>query len=238
MTDFAALAGALRQTLGPQIGVGVVDPCRLTLPLWPAEQPATTRMRDKRYREFAAGRVAARAAMADLGLPPAAILMGADRAPVWPEGICGSISHSQTAAVALVARNTAFASLGIDVEEDTALPSDLWPEILTPGELEKLQDLLPSKRGVRAKAIFSAKESVYKAQYLLTKDILDFNAVSITMAKDSFQARLSQMTHPIPKQNFGRIFGIEGRIVSVYAIQPARAKLNLAHKDADVIHSP
>jgi 4'-phosphopantetheinyl transferase EntD len=40
-----------------------------------------------------------------LGLPERPIPMGRDRAPVWPEGVVGSISHSDAFCLAAVARS-------------------------------------------------------------------------------------------------------------------------------------
>ena len=68
-----ALADALRGLLGPGIGVGVTDPIAPEGALWDTEKPAVARAVPKRRLEFTAGRVAARAAMADLGLPAAAV---------------------------------------------------------------------------------------------------------------------------------------------------------------------
>ncbi|WP_084354168.1 4'-phosphopantetheinyl transferase family protein [Primorskyibacter flagellatus] len=188
MTDLPALAAALRACVGPGIGVGVTDPRGMSAPLFAEEAEATRKMVEKRHREFAAGRAAARAAMAELSLPPVAIPMGADRAPIWPEGLCGSISHCAGAAVAVVAPLDRAATLGIDIEDDTPLDADLWPDILTPQEVDWLMCQPEPTRGRHAKAIFSAKEAVYKAQYPLTGRVLGFDAVFLTPNSTEFQA--------------------------------------------------
>jgi 4'-phosphopantetheinyl transferase EntD len=51
---------------------------------------------EKRWREFAAGRSCARKALAASGHAPVAVLQGAGREPVWPQGIVGSITHCST----------------------------------------------------------------------------------------------------------------------------------------------
>lgn len=88
----------------------------------------------KRRREFAAGRAAARQAMRHLGAGPQPVLAGADRAPVWPEGLTGSISHTRSCAMAVLAPAKAVQGLGIDLEEDTPLKEDLVPAICTARE--------------------------------------------------------------------------------------------------------
>lgn len=191
MTDLAALASALRGLLGPGIGIGVADPAAPGGMLWPQEVPATVRMVDKRRREFTAGRTAARAAMADLGLPPAPVPMAPDRAPLWPEGLTGSIAHCATACIAAVAPLDQLRSIGIDIEEATPLAPDLWDTVLTPGERSWLDTCPPNDRGLLAKRIFSAKEAVYKAQYPLTGRVIDFQEVQIAPESQGFRSTLS-----------------------------------------------
>ncbi len=69
----------------------------------------------KRRLEYLAGRLAARAALQSVGADD--LVIGRhDGAPVWPEGYCGSISHSAGLAVAVAARLRDWRSLGIDIE--------------------------------------------------------------------------------------------------------------------------
>ncbi len=90
-----------------------------------------------RRAEFAAGRAAARRALAALGLSPAAIPMAPDRSPVWPPDVAGSIPHADGIALAVVARTAAHAALGLDVEPDDALPADATEEILLSEERDR-----------------------------------------------------------------------------------------------------
>ncbi|MEO9651779.1 MAG: 4'-phosphopantetheinyl transferase superfamily protein [Roseobacter sp.] len=208
------LRQSLRKSLGTHVGVGVTDPQHPAPPLWPAEEPATIRMIDKRRREFAAGRAAARAAMADLGLSPAAIPMNPDRAPRWPDGLCGSLSHCATAAVAIVARCEDTPSLGIDIEEDTDLPPDLWPDILTAREHDWLMAQVPSSRGHHAKSIFTAKEAVHKLHYPLSGQVLGFDDVTITLAPHSFWTQLPIGVPGLPEMIYGHIFRAENLLIT------------------------
>ena len=47
----------------------------------------------KRLSDFATGRYCAMKALEQFGIQDAIIPIGEDRAPIWPEGIVGSISH-------------------------------------------------------------------------------------------------------------------------------------------------
>ena len=155
-------------------------------PLFPEERAAIARAIDKRRAEFTAGRMAARAALADLGCPPVAIPMAKDRAPIWPAGFTGSISHSNEIAVAIAATFSApglggFDGLGVDIEKATLLEPNLWPTILRQSERDWLMTQPAHTRGLLAKQLFSIKECVYKAQYPTSKTVLGFSAFTVAL---------------------------------------------------------
>ncbi len=145
-----------------------------------------------RLAEFAAGRRAARVAMAMLGVPPTAIPHGADRAPQWPDGITGSISHTAGLCLALVGRSDDWLGLGLDIEADVGLDAALWPEILRPEELARIQDQSDAKQRSAALEVFVAKEAAYKAQYPASRTLIDFQALAVETDGDRFAARFMQ----------------------------------------------
>jgi 4'-phosphopantetheinyl transferase EntD len=198
---------ALRKMLGPNAGIGVTDP-REPGVLWMDEVAAMNRAIPKRRTEFAAGRSAARTAMAEAGVSPTAILQGPDRAPLWPTGLTGSIAHCEDCCIAAVAHKDHYKSLGVDVEPATPLASDLTGIICTPAERDWLAG--QPNPGLAAKMIFSAKEAVYKAQYPLTGTIIGFDAVTLKMNNGSFTIA-STLTLPNMK---GAILIQEGLILS------------------------
>src|ERR1044072_3033714 len=61
------------------------------------------------------GRDAARDALASLGAHPGDLAAGPHGA-IWPEGIVGSIAHTDGTAVAIAAHSYDRAALGIDIE--------------------------------------------------------------------------------------------------------------------------
>ncbi|MCC1482665.1 4'-phosphopantetheinyl transferase family protein [Roseibaca sp. Y0-43] len=153
---------------------------------------AVEQVRPTRAREFGAGRAAAREAMGLLGHPPRPVLQGEDRAPVWPTGLTGSISHTARDCMAVVTDAPEIIALGLDLEPATPLESALWPETCTMPEMHWLASLGPSQRGHFAKLIFSAKEAVYKAQYQVSRQMLEFHDVALEMdlASNRFVATL------------------------------------------------
>ncbi|WP_293577349.1 4'-phosphopantetheinyl transferase [Phaeobacter sp.] len=138
---------------------------------------------DKRRREFAAGRAAAHRAMERLGQPAVPILIGPKRAPIWPTGIIGSISHCGIAAAAALCHQPDCAALGVDLEEDLPLSDDLIPQICRPAEREWLQQQI--NPGQLAKVIFSAKEAAYKCQYHQSETFFGFDGMELEMTLDN-----------------------------------------------------
>ncbi|SDY49703.1 4'-phosphopantetheinyl transferase family protein [Citreimonas salinaria] len=136
--------------------------------LWPDEALAMTRARAPRRADFVAGRIAARAALVRMGLPAGAIRQGADRAPVWPEGVVGSITHAGGLAVAAVGRSTDWAGVGLDLERDTPLDAETGAAILRTDEGQT--DPL---------ATFGAKEAAFKAQFPATGAMIGFDAARV-----------------------------------------------------------
>jgi 4'-phosphopantetheinyl transferase EntD len=185
-----------------------------TRPDWPEEAAAVAGAVPRRVAEFAAGRAAARRAMAALGLAPVPIPMGADRAPVWPEGLAGSISHAAGVAVAALRRGGA---IGLDVEEDAALEPGLWRLICMPAELEAAP---AAERGRHVRRVFAAKEAVYKAQYPLSGRLIGFDAVEVRFDATGFTARFTRVEGPFAAGHElrGRLVCAEGLILAGVAV--------------------
>jgi 4'-phosphopantetheinyl transferase EntD len=190
MPDGTGLVAALRAALPAGIAVAVEDPKAGAFGLLPGE--ALDNAVPKRLAEFAAGRRAARAAMAHLGLPASAIPHGADRAPRWPEGVVGSISHNEGLCLAMLGRSDDWVGLGLDVEVGRDLELALWPEILRPDELARIHAVPDAARGLAAMAVFVAKEAVYKAQYLVSGTMMDFHALTVEIDANRFMAAFTQ----------------------------------------------
>jgi 4'-phosphopantetheinyl transferase EntD len=194
--------------LGPHAGIGVTDPAQ-DAALWDEEAAAVARAVPKRRTEFAAGRSAARAAIAEIGFAPAAIPQGDDRAPIWPSGVSGSIAHCDNCCVSVVALKAYHQTLGIDIEPATPLAPDLVAVICTPTERAWLAG--EPDPGLAAKMIFSAKEAVYKAQYPLTGKVIGFDAVTLDMTDGAFRV----VGDPTLANLKGAILITDGLILSV-----------------------
>ncbi|MEB8386041.1 4'-phosphopantetheinyl transferase superfamily protein [Rhodobacteraceae bacterium KMM 6894] len=183
----ATLAEALRALFPADVAVVVTDPTAPHGAPLPDELPAIARAGPKRRIEFAAGRAAIRQAMQALDAAPCAVPAGPDRAPIWPEGIVGSLSHCDTACVAALGRTPRLRAIGIDIEADIGLSPDLIPTICSLAERAWLSTQPEDQRALLAKLIFCAKECAYKCQYPVTQVLFDFDTLEITPDLDTGQ---------------------------------------------------
>jgi 4'-phosphopantetheinyl transferase EntD len=102
--------------------------------------------------------------------------MSVDRAPVWPPGVIGSISHNQLLAGAAVAKSTSLIGIGIDLEVMGRVKGELARFIRTPEDLKTHNSYNESEL---LTIIFSAKESLYKALYPIVKCFFGFEAAAV-----------------------------------------------------------
>jgi 4'-phosphopantetheinyl transferase EntD len=160
--------------------------------LFPEEEAVITRAVDKRRREFATARGCARRAMATLGLPPVPILPGERGAPAWPAGVVGSMTHCDGYRAAAVALEEKVRTVGVDAEPNGPLPDGVLEAIALPPEIEWVRGADHSSGVCWDRLLFSAKESIYKAWFPLTRRWLDFAEAVVTPdpAEGTFSARL------------------------------------------------
>lgn len=175
-----ALQRQLAETLGPGFGVACTDVDGDPQALFPEESATIRQAVPRRQREFAAGRRAARQAMARIGRPPLAIPSAADRSPIWPEGLSGSLSHTDKACVAVVTGQPGC-FIGIDLENDLPVEQDLWDTICTPHERDWLAKQAEELQGIWVTRLFCAKEAFYKWQYPQTGLMLEFLDVQVDL---------------------------------------------------------
>ena len=197
-SDGVGPKGLLRDLFSSRVATFEVGFGATLAPLFREEEPLVAKAVEKRRWEFRAGRHCARRACVELGMPELAILSGPDRAPLWPVGAVGSITHTgagkRAYAAAVVARSSDVRALGVDAELAAPLPAELEPRVLTPRELAFVASLDASARGLTAMLHFSAKEAFYKCQYPVTQRFLGFQEVEVEfeLGRNRFCARLCQ----------------------------------------------
>lgn len=183
--------------------------------LFPEESQQLARAVPKRRREFTAGRTLARRLLVQAGYPAGAIPADASRCPRWPEGVAGSISHSESQCAAALASLHDCRSIGVDLESIGAVTPDLWPYVFTPAEQQVLQTTTlasPETAKVQATLGFSAKEAFFKCQYPLTKLWLDFPQAEIRqLSARSFTLELTETLPELPRTVSGLFWPVPGQ---------------------------
>jgi 4'-phosphopantetheinyl transferase EntD len=160
------------------------DPPDLLATLRPEELALAASWGAPRRKTWIAGRAALRIALLRAGFDAPAIGSDDRGAPVLPEGVVGSVSHKERVAVALVGRAEASFRIGVDVELDAPLRTDITRAVLTEGEVTELAALEGAGRLAEVKLRFSAKEAIYKALDPFVRRYVGFREVSVTPRPD------------------------------------------------------
>jgi 4'-phosphopantetheinyl transferase EntD len=213
----------LKSLLGPdvELEVGAVEgvPSRGLLP---AEVAAVAGAVPSRQAEFLTGRALARTALARLGVHGYPLLPGDDRAPRWPAGIVGSITHTRDTCAVAVARSQSVRALGIDAEPREPLEESVWPTVCTDAERRALALIPSSERGLRARLLFSAKEAVFKCVYPATGHFLEFTDAELTfdVSAQTFEATLREPVQAFPSRLVGQWRWNDALIVTALRVSP------------------
>lgn len=178
----------------------------------------------KRQAEYLAGRLCAREALRRVSGQASVPAVGDDRAPQWPRGVVGSITHGDNWAAALVAPDDRWRALGLDVER--LLPAEraqrLQGEILTTAELQRLHGLDENARAARISLTFSIKESLFKALYPLTLTRFYFqDAELLDIDQNLARLRLLIDLHPDWREGAeldGQFALFDGKVLSLVAV--------------------
>jgi 4'-phosphopantetheinyl transferase EntD len=177
LPDSAALAALF----GPGFAAEVAVPRLVNDALFPDERQHIARAVAKRQAEFGTARLCARQVLARLGLPPCSLVPHADRSPRWPDGVIGSISHTEGCCAVVATTAPGVIGCGLDIERDAPLSTELEPLICTATERSWLDGEAPESRGRLGKLVFSAKEAFYKCQYRTTRTLIDFQEVELAI---------------------------------------------------------
>ncbi len=135
---------------------------------------------DGRKNAFIAGRAAARQAQLKLTGASAPVGRDVERYPIWPDGLVGSITHTENTACAVVAKASDYLTLGIDVETYQENPGiDVSRRIATEDEYLWIHSD-PEKKRERTIQVFCAKEALFKAIYPHYEKPFGFQAAELS----------------------------------------------------------
>jgi enterobactin synthetase component D len=151
-----------------------------------------------RRASWVGGRIALRAALADLSFDAGPILATARGAPSLLPGARGSISHKEDLAVGLAARVTLPSDrgaggardwhLGIDIERVGPNRADISGYVLRPEERARLPPPGDPRRDEELRFAFSAKEAIYKALDPFLGRYVSFQEVAVERRPDGTAA--------------------------------------------------
>ena len=191
-------------------------------PLFADEASLVAHAIERRRLEFGRGRSCARRAMRELGLGSMPVLADARRAPRWPDGVVGSISHCRDCCCAVVGRSDQWAAIGVDVELLVAPHAEVEERIASVAERRALAAMDAAVPWTCV--LFSIKECVYKAWNPLTGGWLDFDDVEVRLSPESgrFEADISKSAPSAPRLVEGRFHLYGRRVLSFLAIARAR----------------
>lgn len=186
--------------------------------LLPGERDYIATAAARRQHEFSTGRALARQLLISAGHPNFPILREADRIPIWPAELVGSISHTGGLCGVVVARRDVFLGLGLDVEPDAPADKDIERAVCRYAERDWVRAEGEAEQGRRCRIVFSVKEAVYKAFYPRTRTFWSFQDVGVTidLVSGTFVAVLPESADRVTAA--GRILRRDGWILSGVAV--------------------
>ncbi|MET7468431.1 4'-phosphopantetheinyl transferase superfamily protein [Micromonospora sp. NPDC005222] len=218
----------MRDLLPASVAVAVAGPADWSGELLPAELATLgERVVPGRRRDFTAGRLCARRALAALGRPATPVPAGADRAPIWPAGVVGAITHTSDYCAAAVARAADVRAVGIDAERYRPLSPGVRRKVCRPDEEVELARLPAGTHWPTV--VFSAKETVYKIWHPLVGTWLGFADAQVvidpeagTFHAEIAPARLAAAPVPDPPSAVTGRFAVDDDLVRTAAVLPHR----------------
>ncbi|MGC4804527.1 4'-phosphopantetheinyl transferase family protein [Micromonospora sp. DT233] len=214
----------MRDLLPAEVAVAVAEADDWAGELLPEERACLgERAVQSRRRDFTAGRVCARRALTRLGVPAVAVPSAPDRAPVWPPGVVGTITHTPGYCAAAAARADRVRSVGMDAEGHRELNDGVRRLIGLP---EEWDDCARLPTGVSWPVVlFSAKETIYKVWHPVVGTWLDFLDARVTLDPESglftariSPARLAAAPVPDPPATITGRFAVDGDLVRTAAV--------------------
>ena len=132
----------------------------------------------KRKSRYLAGRYLARLGLKTLDATAFDVRTGSNGEPIWPNGFVGSISHSGNSTVCAIVDDPSYL-VGIDIEE--IVSQEMYHKIIHQITNREERALLSrwTDKATMLTAIFSGKESLFKALFEPAQRIFGFRAVQL-----------------------------------------------------------
>jgi enterobactin synthetase component D len=210
------LFGVQQELLGPDKQHGLRLQARFDLARFSTDlfdildiaRPETlVRAIDKRLGEFLAGRALAQVAQSALGRSPESVGIGPDGAPVWPEGLAGSISHAHGRCVCLLLPSDK-GQPGVDIESVANRQGleAIMRSTVNAAESTKLH--AAPDMAAAATLCFSGKETLYKALSPTVGRFFGFNSAELRALPRANRLTLFLTENLHPELPAGKAFDI------------------------------
>lgn len=168
-----------------------------------------------RLEQFRAGRFCAVKACEKIGINLTSLAIKDNRAPLWPEKIVGSISHTKDMAICIVSKEAI--SVGVDIEN--IMTNERWNKIKSKIVSDD-EETIANQNSINPTIIFSAKESLYKLINPLVNVYFDFLEAQIkNISNDSFALELKSKKQELEIKNGiyqGHFIKFENKIITYF----------------------
>ena len=156
--------------------------------LFEEERGALPSRHEGRRQSYASARACAHIAFTELGLQKVPVRRSDSGAPVWPDGVRGSLTHSEALAASCL--TVSCRSVGIDIEHTGRMSAGVARRVLTDEELAGVDPDSPAGLD-EATLLFSAKEAVYKAIFPIAGLYIGYQEVTLNVdpSTQRFSAR-------------------------------------------------
>lgn len=155
--------------------------------------PALAGVRARRLGAYIAGRYCATRALWAAGQRVSAVPVGDAGAPRWPAGVVGSISHTETRALAAVGSAARWRGMGVDCEPvlAAAAADEIGGVALAEADAVDVTGAGALTWAEFVTVGFSAKESLYKCLRPIVRRFFDFgDAHLIAVDRDTRRVRV------------------------------------------------
>jgi enterobactin synthetase component D len=162
--------------------------------LLPAEAECIAQARPVRQKEFATGRWCARQLFNEMGRISAPLVCGKTGEPIWPHGVCGSISHTHDACCVVTSFTKKHCSVGLDIENiQRSISASARRMIINEDEERWIAAHRDRSENLWC-TVFSIKESIGKLLFPLVRRMVPFSAVSVVRLthNDRFTCHLNE----------------------------------------------
>lgn len=193
---------------------------------FPEESLPLARATPARIAEFATGRLLVGSLLRSLGAPDAPVLVGPDRAPIWPAGFTACIAHADDLCIGAAARGRDARGIGLDLEPATPLDLQIAATVCTDADRSASAPFWKSDADLLSLSVFVAKEAVFKALFPITGARLEFADVvaQTDPLLERFRATVNHGDVPADLRALrGRFRLTNGWAVAAIALDPARS---------------